>query len=592
MNSETKNCQCCQQDFVIEPDDFSFYEQVKLPPPTWCPRCRAMRRMSWRNLRHMFKRTCDATGQSIFSMVPEQAKMPVYEDQYWGSDKWDAADYAQDYDFSRNFFEQFIELFNRVPWGVMWSMDMVNCAYCVSAFSKNCYFLTDSGYNEDSAYGVTLQRSTNCFDVINTKSCNQCFYSINITDCYRTMYSRNCNECSEVWFCQDCVGCTDCFGCSGLRKQKYHIFNKPHTKEEYEQKIAEMELHTWSGITKAREQAEKFWQSTPVKFMHSFQTEGSTGDYIFHASNAKNCFFIDDVRNLKYCQSIIYPPNTDGMDVTSSENTSFCCEVSGSGQLVNTCFACIENNTIVECQYCINSRGLTNCFGCVALRDKQYCIFNKQYSKEDYFATVEKIKQHMSEIPYVDANGRTYEYGEFFPPELSPYSYSQSQASEYYPLTKEQAKERGFVWHEGRERNYETTLSPRELPDEIENVRDEITEQIIQCDHDANGGHINGCNVDCARAFRVTKQELDFYRQLNLPLPRLCFNCRHVDRASWRNFPELYERQCMCDYHVYNNESQHSHHPEGRCPNTFETSYHPDKPDVIYCEECYKSEFL
>ena len=35
--SETKTCQNCKNDFIIEPDDFSFYEKMKVPAPTFCP---------------------------------------------------------------------------------------------------------------------------------------------------------------------------------------------------------------------------------------------------------------------------------------------------------------------------------------------------------------------------------------------------------------------------------------------------------------------------------------------------------------------------------------------------------------------------
>jgi hypothetical protein len=31
MQSETKNCQNCQKEFTIEPDDFGFYEKIKVP---------------------------------------------------------------------------------------------------------------------------------------------------------------------------------------------------------------------------------------------------------------------------------------------------------------------------------------------------------------------------------------------------------------------------------------------------------------------------------------------------------------------------------------------------------------------------------
>jgi tRNA(Ile)-lysidine synthase TilS/MesJ len=44
MKPETKNCQNCKKDFVIEQEDFNFYERIKVPPPTWCSQCRTIRR--------------------------------------------------------------------------------------------------------------------------------------------------------------------------------------------------------------------------------------------------------------------------------------------------------------------------------------------------------------------------------------------------------------------------------------------------------------------------------------------------------------------------------------------------------------------
>ena len=119
MEKEYKNlvlgCQNCKQDFIIEPDDFSFYEKIKVPPPTFCPECRAIRRMIGANERVLYKRKCDITGEQIFSMFPEDVSFPVYETKKWYSDEWDPYQYAMDYDFSKPFFEQFAKLFNKVP---------------------------------------------------------------------------------------------------------------------------------------------------------------------------------------------------------------------------------------------------------------------------------------------------------------------------------------------------------------------------------------------------------------------------------------------------------------------------------------------
>jgi hypothetical protein len=80
-------------------------------------------------------------------------------------------------------------------------------------------------------------------------------------------------------------------------------------------------------------------------------------------------------------------------------------------------------------------------FGCAKLRHKKYCILNKQYSKEEYYEMVEKVKKHMNEMPYVDKKGRVYKYGEFFPAELSPFGYNETLAHDFFPLEKEEAEQ-------------------------------------------------------------------------------------------------------------------------------------------------------
>ena len=103
MNSETKTCQNYKQAFVIEPDDFVFYEKMKVPAPTFCPDCRLQRRFAFRNERSLYRRKCSLTGESVVSLYPENTLFPVYSQQAWWSDNWDAKSYAKDFDFSRPF---------------------------------------------------------------------------------------------------------------------------------------------------------------------------------------------------------------------------------------------------------------------------------------------------------------------------------------------------------------------------------------------------------------------------------------------------------------------------------------------------------
>ncbi|KKP33288.1 MAG: hypothetical protein A2312_01875 [Candidatus Staskawiczbacteria bacterium RIFOXYB2_FULL_32_9] len=575
MDSQTKNCQNCKKDFTIESDDFAFYEKMKVPVPTFCWKCRAIRRMCFRNMRQLYIRNCDATGKKIFTLMPPDNPMPVYDNDYWRSDAWDPMKYEKNYDFSNAFFEQIKELYNSVPWGIMWSMDMVNCEYSGGvSFSKNCYMCFDSGYDEDCMYNVTVLYSKKCLDSINLKDCELCYYCINTNKSYKTLFSRNCTSCVDVWFSQDCIGCTNCFGCSGLKNKSYYIFNEVYDKATYETKIADLKLDSWSGIKSAKNQAKNFWEKCSVKFYHGTQVTKSFGDYLYNGTELRNCFFVGNAQNMKHCQSVIYPPNQDSMDVTSSEGTELAYEVFCCGNGVRRSIGLAECSNVYDAYYSINCRQSNNLFGCVSLKGKEYCILNKQYTKEKYLEMIPKIIKHMNDMPYIDALGRVYKYGEFFPTDMSSYGYNQSQAFEYFPINEQEAKKQGYRWHEANERSYQITKKSSDLPEKIEEVSDEILKEVIQCEHDEFKKHKDGCNLECTRAFKITLQELQFYRQMDLPLPRLCFNCRHIDRVAWRNQPKLYKRKCM----------------KPGCQNEFETSYAPDRPEIVYCEACYNQE--
>ena len=230
------------------------------------------------------------------------------------------------------------------------------------------------------------------------------------------------------------------------------------------------------------------------------------------------------------------------------------------------CYSTISN--LSYCYYCVqNSSSL---FGCVSLRNKQYCILNKQYTKEEYETLVPKIIQHMNDMPYVDKNGCIYKYGEFFPAEMSPIAYNQSFANDFFPFTKEEAEHHGFIWQDAKNKKFNVTKLGSELPDDAKNVDDNILKEVISC------VHAGACNHECAGVFKITNQELQFYKKLNIPLPQICQNCRHYARFAWRNPIKLWHRHCM---------------KEG-CTNEFETSYAPDRPEIVYCEACYQQEIV
>ena len=570
---ETKNCQNCKQDFIIEKDDFSFYQKMKVPPPTFCYLCRAQRRFAFRNERVLYRTKSDFTGEEIFTMFSPDSGIKIYEREIWLSDKWDPIDYGVDYDFSKPFFTQLFELVKKVPFKNMNIVNGVNSPYTFNVTDpKNCYLVFNASYIEDCMYGHGIGNSKWCLDVSHTSKCENCYQGFWITSCSNSSFCSMCENSFNLFLCKNCHGCNDCFGCVNLRKKSYCIWNVEYTKEEYLQKIKELNLDSFSNLEKLKQRAYEFWLRFPNKYIEGLQNTDVSGNYINHSKEVKKSMLIREGQNLHYCQYL--QENIGSKDCWDysvyGDNTQLVYECHSCGintQNIKFCLHCEEN--VHDLEYCVfSTTGSKDLFGCVGLRKKQYCILNKQYGKKEYFEMVERIKKHMNEMPYVDKKGRVYKYGEYFPMELSPFAYNTTLAQEYFPLEKKEVLDNGNLWEDASDRDYKIDLRTEDLPDSINDVDDNIVGKVIACEHKGN------CNQLCTSAFKIMPDELSFYKKMNLPLPRLCPNCRTFERLKQRTGIKLYNRKCM---------------KEG-CNNEFETSYSPDRPEIIYCEKCYQQE--
>ena len=111
---ETRKCQNCNNEFIIEPDDFAFYDKIHVPAPTFCPECRMIRRMCWRNVRSLYKGFCMLCNKSIISMYQE-SEAPIMCVECWNGDNWDPYIYAKDIDWIVPFLNQINEIFKKQP---------------------------------------------------------------------------------------------------------------------------------------------------------------------------------------------------------------------------------------------------------------------------------------------------------------------------------------------------------------------------------------------------------------------------------------------------------------------------------------------
>lgn len=565
MNSEIRNCQNCKTDFTIEPDDFGFYEKMGAPAPTFCPPCRMQRRLAWRNSMSLFNRKCDLCQKSVVTIYAPDSGITVYCNKCWWSDKWDPKSYAMDYDFSKPFFTQYKDLVQKIPHMAVVNDDGIaslNCEYTHDWwFAKNCYMCFSGWQVENvmySFYMLSGKDMMDCFSVMAESSwMYECIDSARV---FNLKYSQFCTSVVDSAFLYDCRNCSDCFMCAGLRNKKYHFKNVEYSKEEYKEILESYKLNSFSGVEKAREEYEEFILKVPRKYIFTYVgTPECTGDILLRCKNTKDSFVMRKTENCRYYD--FGAKSKDSYDVTMSGELSQCyeCIVADHSQMNLFGIFSVKSQDIRYTQHCHSSKYL---FGCSQLRNGKYCILNKEYTKEEYDELVPKIITHMNEMPYVDKKGNVYKYGEFYPAELSVFGYNETIAPEQFPIDRDEAIAQGYKWQDNLQRTVgKETMKPEEIPDALQDVPDTIVNEVLAC-------------VECNRNYKIVPNELTFYKKMNIPIPHRCFHCRHQARVARRNPFKLWKRSCM---------------KEG-CTNEFETSYAPERPEIVYCEKCYLAE--
>lgn len=546
-------CSQCESSFEITPEDLSFYEKVSpifdgrkylLPLPKMCPTCRQQRRLAFRNERKLYNRKSDLSGKNIISIYSPDKPYKVYDQEEWWSDAWNAMDYGRDYDFNRSFEDQFRELYLDVPRVSLHTINNENSYFtCYTLNLKNGYLLFGASNGENSMYGKYVVACNNSVDLLAVYSCNFCYQAVACEGCYNCRFLLNSRNCSDCIMIEDCGSCKNCIACFGLRQREYCYLNKFVGKEKFEEISKEYEYLTHEKISFLRDELGKLKSELPYVQSHIYASEGCSGDAIFNSKNCISCFDVKDCEDCKYIHNSPKSICTYDSVYCAPDGLQFCynaCSSVGTS-LISTYFVWSCDNVYYSMD-CISSRNL---LGCVGLRNKQYCIFNRQYSQEEYEKLAGRIIEHMGEL-----------WGEYLPYSLAPCCYNETVAMEYFPLEKDQILKIGAGWKEPENdlvkgNNY---FVP---PADIRDVGDDICGQILKCE-------ISG------RQYKILPQELKFYRKMKLPIPLRHHDQRHYDRLSLHSAYRVVPARCS------------------KCSKEIETIY--SDTTNVYCEECYLQE--
>ncbi len=557
MQTETRQCKKCNRSFVLEQDDFSFYEKMKVPVPNICPDCRFKMRAIFRNERTLYNRTCNLCNRSIITMYNPNSPYTVYCNDCWISDKWDPYSYAMDYDSSKSFFEQLKELIIKVPKSATYSSISVgvniNSEYAnFAGGNKDGYLIFNCGpNNENIAYSRGVIKSRDVFDVYYADEIENTYEGVSVHKSNGIAWGQNVSDCIDSRFILNCSGCQNCFGCVNLRHKSYHFFNEPLERNEWLKRVSEI-----SGSFKKTEEMKKKFTEFSLKFPYrssnNLKVTNCEGDYIFESKNCYKCFELSFCEDIRHSFSVKRGKDcTDMIGHCRSSELLYNGVGVGAGSRNVICSWWVESSQDV--QYSFATRQSNDCVGCDGIKNGSFVILNKKYTKEEY----QKIKNNITK-ELKDKNI----YGDFFPTELSFFAYNETIGQDNMPMTKEETIKQGFRWEDNIQKTKrKETLKPEEIPDNIRDVSDNILNEVLVC-------------IKCSRNYRLIKRELEFYKKMLIPIPRECWNCRFTNRIIRRGSYKFFDRKCS------------------NCNKDIHTNLTEKVAPIVYCEKCYQQEVI
>ena len=505
----------------------------------------------FRNERKLYKRKCDASGENIISIYSPDKWYKIYDQKFWRSDEWDPMDYKKDIDFSKTFMEQFEVLIQEVPHIGVMTVGCENSVFTTgTGYCKNCYLICASEYAENCMYGRLYQTCKDSLDGENLFECDNTYQCVNCKKCTQCFYLTQSKECHECYLSEGLQWCSYCYLCTWLVNKSYCIENKQYTKEEF------LEFFKKQNVWQQKEYNDKRFKEIRSNMIlpqaEIINSQQSYGNELFDSNAIKIWYAVNSAENCSY--------------ISVAEKAKNCVDCDNMYVWPELCFNTLGALTAHDCicwyyifnsqhvLYSYNIHNSNHIFGCSGLRNKSYCIFNKQYTKEEYEQLVPKLIEHMQE---------TGEWWEFLEHSLAPFCYNETVAQEYFPLTREEALEK---WYTRQDNNYDPVvpegvdvLQWENIPTDIATVTDDILKKIFICEVSK-------------RPFRIIKPELDFYRKHNLPLPRKHPDVRHEERLAQRQPREMHLRTC------------------DHCGEEMLSVYDKNYPGKVYCEACYNKE--
>ncbi len=375
-------------------------------------------------------------NKNIISRFPPTKRCNIVSTKQFEQERENLTLYGREYDFEKNIFENIALLNKEVPFPNLINYGGTeNCDYAdITYNTKNAYLSFNSVWDNENIF-FTLGVKWSCHNVFNSvmvwNNSENIYSASSIIKSYNVFFSDFIIDSNNIWMSQNLVWCSECIFCEGLENQKYCIENQNYEKEIYFEKKKE--------ILKNKKNLKKIKTGKTGK---NFWSKNAKGSFIIDSENIDNGL---KVYQVKEGRNLILTGSEKG-----DEKMYDVC-VGGSWVSANYCWACSSwtaQNVFISdsigmssnIYYSLNISDCSFCLGCIGLKNKSFCILNKQYSKEEWYELADKIFATME---------KDWVLWEFFPWSLNPFYFNDTMA--YLiddSFTKEEVEKDGFLWRD------------------------------------------------------------------------------------------------------------------------------------------------
>ena len=241
------------------------------------------------------------------------------------------------------------------------------------------------------------------------------YMSKGIIRSHTVFYTKHAYNCSDIWFSSNLTGCKECLFCHDLVNASYCLDNEELEKDTYYKKKAEILtrkqkfLEYYKNISSAGMNiASENVEGTFI--MHSRDIQQSS--YVYQVHTGRNLLMTGNFTGKEGILERMYDNFTTWLNAYDIYGGMWC----SPG---NHCYCCKNSGDVSNIYYCSFLMNCSYCLGCIGLKNKSYCILNKQYEKEGWFEEVDRIFEAMEQDDTLWS---------FLPPSMNPFYFNDTAA--------------------------------------------------------------------------------------------------------------------------------------------------------------------